>query len=283
MVDDGSADGTWQVLSDLVASCDLPARAIRLASRSGPTVARNMAVNATHGKLIAFIDDDCIPEPSWLRRLVVPFAETEVTVAQGRTLPMEEAPAGAWDHTISVTAPSGLYETCNLACRRADFDAVGGFQELGLLSYRKWYGEDVMLGASLARRGRPAWAGDAVVRHRWLHGDFREHLRGRWRLTAFPKLVGLVPELRGNFFLGVFLSRRTAMFDVAIAGVATSFAARKATPLVAVAPWLLSAVHEGRNLPGRSVPFRVAQRGVGDLVGLAALLRGSLRHGHLIL
>lgn len=38
--------------------------------RRGPSWARNEGIRRSHGDLIAFTDDDCIPPPDWLERLV---------------------------------------------------------------------------------------------------------------------------------------------------------------------------------------------------------------------
>ena len=45
--------------------------------------ARNAGVAAAAGEIIAFIDDDAIPEPTWLTHLIAPFADESVAVAGG--------------------------------------------------------------------------------------------------------------------------------------------------------------------------------------------------------
>ena len=45
--------------------------------------ARNASVAAVAGEIIAFIDDDAIPEPNWLTHLIAPFADESVAVASG--------------------------------------------------------------------------------------------------------------------------------------------------------------------------------------------------------
>lgn len=46
------------------------------------SVARNLGIAEAGGEVVAFIDDDAVPEPSWLGHLVAPF-ETEQVMAAG--------------------------------------------------------------------------------------------------------------------------------------------------------------------------------------------------------
>jgi O-antigen biosynthesis protein len=63
-------------------------------SRAGLSVARNRGISETDADLVTFIDDDVVADPSWLRRLVTPFAEPKVTAVSGMVLPLElETPA----------------------------------------------------------------------------------------------------------------------------------------------------------------------------------------------
>lgn len=42
------------------------------------SAARNQGIAASAGEIVAFCDDDAVPEPFWLERLVAPFSDTEV-------------------------------------------------------------------------------------------------------------------------------------------------------------------------------------------------------------
>ena len=44
---------------------------------------RNLGIDLAAGEVVAFIDDDGVPEPRWLEELVVPFAESAVGGAGG--------------------------------------------------------------------------------------------------------------------------------------------------------------------------------------------------------
>lgn len=47
------------------------------------SAARNLGIEASSGQLVAFCDDDAVPEPVWLEKLVEPFAEPKVSIAGG--------------------------------------------------------------------------------------------------------------------------------------------------------------------------------------------------------
>jgi GT2 family glycosyltransferase len=62
--------------------------------RAGLSVARNRGIAETDADLVAFIDDDVVADPSWLRWLVTPFSESKVAATSGMVLPLElETPA----------------------------------------------------------------------------------------------------------------------------------------------------------------------------------------------
>ena len=67
VVDDASTDGTSQVLEQ----CDV--KVITLHDNSGPGFAREIGVQNTTGKIIAFIDADCVAPKNWLQKIKTHF------------------------------------------------------------------------------------------------------------------------------------------------------------------------------------------------------------------
>ncbi len=47
------------------------------------SMARNLGIQAAGGDLIAFCDDDAVPEPTWLEKLATPFQDPDVGIAGG--------------------------------------------------------------------------------------------------------------------------------------------------------------------------------------------------------
>ncbi|TKZ17471.1 glycosyltransferase family 2 protein, partial [Shimia litoralis] len=48
--------------------------------------ARNLGISHAAGDVLAFIDDDAVPEPTWLMHLIAPFSESEVSASGGYVL-----------------------------------------------------------------------------------------------------------------------------------------------------------------------------------------------------
>src|SRR4051812_2639852 len=66
VVDDGSSDGTAELLEREREEGELDLTAIRHESSAGPAAARNAAWRAARAPLVAFTDDDCVATPAWL-------------------------------------------------------------------------------------------------------------------------------------------------------------------------------------------------------------------------
>ncbi len=80
VVDDGSTDGTASMLS---AGGDERVRGLRT-SAGGVCAARNAALERAQGDLIAYLDDDNMMHPQWLKSVVWAFAQRpEATVLYG--------------------------------------------------------------------------------------------------------------------------------------------------------------------------------------------------------
>ena len=71
-----------------VAVADDVSREIKtvLFEKTNISLARNVGVNAAGGDVVAFIDDDAVPEPLWLHHLIAPFSQSEVKATGGFVL-----------------------------------------------------------------------------------------------------------------------------------------------------------------------------------------------------
>ncbi|WP_050928950.1 glycosyltransferase family 2 protein [Aestuariivita boseongensis] len=111
------------------------------------SVARNLGVEAAAGDIVAFIDDDAVPEPGWLRHLAAPFQDPSVSAAggfvRGRNgiswqwaahsvdLAGQIRPIEISEDTALVLTPSPgraiKTEGTNMAIRRSVLAQLGGF------------------------------------------------------------------------------------------------------------------------------------------------------------
>lgn len=276
VVDDRSTDDTAAVAAD----SELPVKVLRGAGR-GPAAARNLGARSAGGAALAFVDADCVPEPGWLDAALLALDEADLV--QGRVLPPEDAPIGPYDRFIAVTSEYGLYETANLVIRRELFERLGGFESVLVPRRGIELGEDVWLGWRARRSGaRTTFAEAALVRHAVFPRGPAGFVAERARLRFFPDLARRIPELRRGFlYRRVFLSARTARFDLALAGAALAIVTRRATPLVAAAPYARALHHGARGWP-RPVEVAAVQM-AADMLGAAALAYGSIRSRSLLL
>lgn len=71
VVDDGSTDGTWRVVTEWIAAHpDLEVRLLRRERRGGPNAARNDGIRAANSPLVLMCDGDDIAHEQWAERLV---------------------------------------------------------------------------------------------------------------------------------------------------------------------------------------------------------------------
>ena len=285
LVDNGSGDDTWTVLRDAVANTPLRLCVAQVAENKGPSSGRNAAASLARAPLVAFTDDDCLPEPEWA--LAMRAALGESRIVQGHTEPVPAA-TNLWDHTIAVRVETGLFETCNLGYRRDDVINAGGFKPLA--GYRAgrggqpFGGEDTMLGWNIVRAhdARVAFATDALVRHRIEPRDYRGWLHAKAGISIFVALLAHVPELRRRMFLRVFLNARTAAFDLAVVSIVVALATRSYVVAVLAVPYLWHLVPK-RTRALRRWAQRLPGMVISDVVVAWSLMRASVRHRRLVL
>ncbi len=140
---------------------------------AGSYAARNAALTAATGEVIAFTDSDCLPRPDWLRNAVTALLSAQRghagTAVAGaiEVFPRNAAAPSlgeAWDVMRGLPqqtyAAAGWAATANLVVRRSVFDQVGPFVA-GLRS-----GGDNEWGRRATSAGLTfRYAPDAVVDH----------------------------------------------------------------------------------------------------------------------
>ncbi|MEJ2756459.1 MAG: glycosyltransferase, partial [Gammaproteobacteria bacterium] len=155
-------DGSEHVCIDWTLAQSFPVRYFRK-NFSGPAASRDFGAHAARGDLLAFIDDDCQPIPTWARAGVSGFTLPDVGLVQGRTQPMPGQKRCLFEKTVSVIHPSIFYETCNIFYRRSSFLSVGGFSPEFIT---RFYGEDTDLGWKVTLSGyQKHFVPEALVYH----------------------------------------------------------------------------------------------------------------------
>ena len=171
-----------------VRGMQLPIKAVEF-DQANIAAARNAGIGVAAGEVVAFLDDDAVPEPTWISRIVAPLANPSVRVATGfvrgrngisdqwRACDVDQF---GWDHALSVdrhavTLLAGNAQRAvkaqgtNCAFRRADLLASGGFD----VGYR-FYLDDADISLRLAGLGGlTAVVPDAVVQHGFAASDRR--------------------------------------------------------------------------------------------------------------
>jgi GT2 family glycosyltransferase len=149
--------------------------------RPGMSHARNAGAARAHGDVLAFLDDDAIAHPNWLKEIRRAFADPAVGCAGGPALLPEKIERPAWypNRTRFVFGEVPLHKSpqdikgrfypagCNLAVRARSFEQVGGFPtSYGRKGESLESGEDEYLARAVRRTaGRLVYLPGAVVTH----------------------------------------------------------------------------------------------------------------------
>ncbi|MGA4507736.1 glycosyltransferase family 2 protein [Propionibacteriaceae bacterium G1746] len=199
VVIDGDIDGSEEVVAEYD---HLPVRCIVLPENRGRVTALNTGFAAASGDVLIRADDDFELAPGHIAAHVAPHTQGRVGVVG---LPINVAPDNAYMRAYGTWADQTGRESArttpagdrwrlwggNVSCTRADFDAVGGYDD----RYRGYGWEDLDFGYRLAQLGVPielveganvrhhmasvttrirarrAWdSGSARARFEWIHG-----------------------------------------------------------------------------------------------------------------
>ena len=278
VVDDASDDDTGEMLDTVGSALPFRLRSARLDVNSGPAVARNLGWRMADAEVVAFVDDDCVPEATWLTAGLAAMADPEVGVVQGRTVPPAEyhtVPQPRWHHIQDLSTTSPYFEGCNIFYRKPALEATGGFHE-GI----NWWGEDTALGWEVLERGWKRGDGTgAVVVHDVTNRGWLWYLNAAWLERNLVGLASVYPDFRRSAFWRpwAFQPRGPA---TALAVVALALSTRRPAALVGVVPYVLMSRSKPRG--PRSLVHFVEEAGV-ECARLAGHLVGSVENGILVI
>jgi glycosyltransferase involved in cell wall biosynthesis len=160
VVDDGHDDETRAVVEALTPEKGIPVvRYVRPPTGRGPAVARNHGWRTARGPLIAFTDDDTVPDRHWLAE-----GESEIgsrVAMRGRVVvpALREPPT---DHELMTRGlESAEFVTANAFVRRDALERVGGFDE----RFKRAWREDSDLQFRLSELGEVGRSEKSTVLH----------------------------------------------------------------------------------------------------------------------
>jgi GT2 family glycosyltransferase len=180
IVDNASTDDTFAAARELERRYEGRVRAVR-EPEIGHCAARNAGIRATTAPIIAFTDDDALPDPAWLRTLVASLTDGNALAAGGPVVPVITGEPPKWflpdfvPYLAIWEPPRGTTELryneyprgVNLAFRREVFERFGFFNtSLGLKEGRPLYCDETEMCLRIERAGeRIVYAPHSLVRH----------------------------------------------------------------------------------------------------------------------
>jgi glycosyltransferase involved in cell wall biosynthesis len=286
VVDDASSDNTWIELQRLAATARVCIVPLRLDRNSGPATARNVGWRAARAPLIAFTDDDCVPQPGWLAALVTGLAGADLVQGETQPVPEQNDGRGPFARIVLVEGEAGQYETCNMGYRREVLERIGGFDE----AFRHPYAEDMDLAWRAKERGASsAFVPEALVYHEVFPSRYLSYLRDRKRRESVVLALRHHPGLRERLSHRWFWEPAHPPALLAGAGVGLALWRPLASRRVVLAALLVLPYAHHRTV-ARPLPCRrrnrvpvIALGLVADLAEVGVLAVASVKHRTLVL
>jgi GT2 family glycosyltransferase len=286
VVDDASRDDTVERLRGVAPNQRYSLVIVTSLVNAGPGGARNRGWHQAQGEVIAFVDDDCVPDPGWLKALTGAMDEADITI--GRTRPPEDQMhrIGPFSSYLDIDH-NGSFSTCNIAYRRQVLEEMNGFDEVRFV----WpNGEDTDLGLRSVKAGyRDAFVFEALVWHDVGASEFWAHFSRIRRLDGLVALVAVHPEARDIMKASWFL--RSVDKAVLIAWAAAlalllrprTCGARACAAVAAILyVWQFRKCHYDARTPVEAITS-VPQGFVADSWAVMIMIRSSARHRTLLL
>jgi glycosyltransferase involved in cell wall biosynthesis len=86
VVDDGSTDDTYKIAKSFKGI-----KIIKNKKNLGLAASRNIGVKATRGEIVAFTDDDCRPEPTWIKELYAGYTSDKILGVGGNVISKDKS------------------------------------------------------------------------------------------------------------------------------------------------------------------------------------------------
>lgn len=182
VVNDGSTDRTHDLLQSLQSILPYKLHVLYQQNR-GPAAARNAGINMAQGEIVAFTDDDCVPDSNWLSAVDRNMNNLRLAGLQGSTY-TERNKITPLTHQIDNEKGNASVPTCNAAYRRELLLKVGQFDD----QFPFPHNEDADLAWRIKKIGAVQFCADMRVFH-------------PVRLDAFKKVASRMKILESEFRL----------------------------------------------------------------------------------
>jgi GT2 family glycosyltransferase len=207
VVADSSSDNTRSILTN-----DYPeVKLIELSERTFPGPARNAAVGASSGDIIAFIDTDCIASKQWIDKIAQAHQSGFEIVGGAVLNGTEDSYIGSAEHIIEFSEYSphqkskklSMIPTCNLSLRRKVFEDAGCFQSISTkkLTFKS---EDVLLCHNIRRLGYKIHFDPSIRIHHHNRTSLIGYLTNQISLGFSAAIVRKALKTRGSLMVTFF-------------------------------------------------------------------------------
>ena len=136
VVSDGPDEQTKKIFDELAGYDQPTLRFLQMPVKKGPAAARNYGWLNAKGNIIAFTDDDCLPDTYWLKEIVAHCNPDEDIAITGQVkVPISKKPTDYERNTQHLQTADFI--TANCACTKNALVKAGGFDEQFSMAWRE--------------------------------------------------------------------------------------------------------------------------------------------------
>ncbi|MFA6553020.1 MAG: glycosyltransferase family 2 protein, partial [Patescibacteria group bacterium] len=146
IVNDGSTDGTRDWLDHLD---DPKIKVIHHLKNLGQSKARNTGIGLAGGTLLAFTDDDCIVDSTWLTELEKIFHNEDCGFVFGATYYISKHYQGYFPERLTSNGGGTWPGGANIAYKKEIFEKIGTFDSM----FDRFHNEDTEIAIRAVARG----------------------------------------------------------------------------------------------------------------------------------
>lgn len=193
VVSDGPDLVTRRAIQERAIGYSIRIKHLNLPEKKGPAAARNYGWLQAEGILVAFTDDDCLPDSDWLKTIWAAYDGREDVAFSGKVIvPISKEPTDYELNTSNLERAEFI--TANCACTKKALIKTGGFDERFELAWR----EDSDLHFKLLLNNIPIYKIGAVVVHPVRHAPWgvslKEQKKGMFNALLYKKYPKLYQE-----------------------------------------------------------------------------------------